>query len=78
MFCPFSREKKWHKLRKVQLDIRQLATVRSINHKEKRAELTDVNIKTGAQSILILRGLHADWGGLEWLTLQERYWKSQF
>ena len=47
MFCPFSREKNWHKLRKVcdnQIDKPQRG-------RPKKAELPDVNINTGAQSI---------------------------
>ena len=53
VFCPFSRENNWPKLRKVYW-IWQVATVRSINHNVgtlKRTELPDITINTGAQSI---------------------------
>ena len=58
VFCPFYCEKNWHKLRKL-FWIWQVATVRSINHNvgcPKRAELPDVNINTGPQSINTERG----------------------
>ena len=54
VFCPFSRGKYWHKLRKV------YGTVASSDSQidkpqrgrpKRRAELLDVNINTGAQSI---------------------------
>ena len=52
MFCPFSREKNWHKLRKIYWACRQVVTVRLVNH---NMELPDVNINTVACKALILR-----------------------
>ena len=74
MFCRFSRESNWHKLRKV---LNMASSDSQIDKPQrgrpKRAELPDININTGAQSInterasliLLLIGeikfLYSDW-----------------
>ena len=50
VFCPFS-EKNWHKLRKVNIASSYSQIDKPQHGHTKRAELLDVNINTGAQSI---------------------------
>ena len=51
-FCPFSCERNWHKLRKVLNMASSDSQIDKLQRgRPKRAELPDVNINTGAQSI---------------------------
>ena len=57
LFCSFSREKNWHKLKKVSVNMAGSGSqIDKPQHgRPKTAELPDVNVNTGAQSINIER-----------------------